>query len=159
MRLSRPACKICGKMVARREARYCSRACLFADKDWRNLPAMLKGQKIAAGPEAREKAAAKLRDRPQTATLTARTPLNVNAKMFHLRSPSGRIYRGRNLTYFIRTHPGLFDPPDLVWRVWSNATHRRHLKSPVCPAYRGLSSLSWSGQSWRGSWKGWTRVL
>jgi hypothetical protein len=160
-RLPRPACKICGKMVVRREAKYCSRDCLFADQDLRKnyLLARRLGQEISARPEAREKAAAKMRDRDQTAILTAKTPLNVNAKMFHLRSPDGRIYHGRNLTYFIRSHSKLFAPQDLVWRVWANATHRRHLKSPVCRASRGLNSLSWSGQGWRGSWKGWTLVL
>ena len=125
-----------------------------------HLPALLRGQKIAAQPELREQAAAKMRGRLQVAPLTAKGPNHARATKFRFRSPDGVVYKGRNVLNFVRAHENLFDPEDVVWRrpPLQRAKSKR-LAHPQCRASKGLANLFGESKFVRFSWKGWTRIL
>ena len=153
-RIPRNTCPTCGKEAARARAIHCCRACALEDPVYlaQHLPWLLKGQQIAATPESREKAAAKMRGREQTSSVTAKGPEHISAIEFSLRSPDGRIFRGRNLRDFVRTHSSLFDPADVIWRPVKN----RRNGDINCRAAKGLTNL-FGVRFVRYSWKGWTR--
>jgi hypothetical protein len=123
-----------------------------------HLPPLLLGQKIASRPELRAQAAAKMRDRPQTALLTAKGPKHARAIAFCLRSPDGVIYKGRNVLNFVRTHENFFDPVDVVWKPQKQRSGRTRRAHPQCRASKGLASLFGQSHHVRFSWKGWTRA-
>jgi hypothetical protein len=99
--------------------------------------------------EAVEKAAAKMRGRPQTALVTRKGETNKRSQEGVLRSPENITYPFRNITQFVRDNPQLFAPEDLVWK--------KDRSSDVCRASRGLQAL-FARKFVRASWKGWTRV-
>lgn len=68
------------------------------------------------------------------------------ARWWDIRDPSGRMHRFRNLNQFLRDHPELFDPEDLVMRGRS------------CRAAKGIQSMFLASQP-AGSWKGWTPAM
>jgi predicted nucleic acid-binding Zn ribbon protein len=159
-KLPRRLCLTCGKENLHPRDKYCSRECCRADPrhDEIHLPGLLRGQKKSAQPEIRERAAARMRGRAQTALLTAKGPAHARAIAFCLRSPDGRIYSGRNVLHFVRTHKALFDPQDLAWGRKKRGTSKR-LAHPQCRASKGLANLFGESEFVRYSWKGWTRVI
>jgi hypothetical protein len=163
-KLKRNTCHTCGKENPRPHLTYCSKECWLKDPRRpqileANLPNVLRGQKMSAQPEIRERAAAKMRDRPQVALLTAKGPANAKAIKFILRSPDGVVYKGRNVLHFVRKHEELFAPEDTVWRRSPRAGIRRKTRGhPQCRASKGLANLFGESEHVRYSWKGWTRL-
>lgn len=163
-KVPRNICPTCGRATPRAGLEHCSKVCLVADPRFRetHIPALLRGQKIAALPAKRKQAAAKMRGRAQVAVLTAKGPAHCKAIEYSLRSPEGIIFSGRNLVEFVRTHEELFAPSDVVWRP---TKYKR--TSPVikvratpglhCRASKGLTNLFGENKNVRHSWKGWTR--
>ncbi len=86
-------------------------------------------------------------ERIKESPLTGRFETNKAARFFSLRAPNNVIYEGRNLSHFIRTHPELFDPADLV---------PYNSREPRCRATGGLLSLCPRRKVVQGTWKGWT---
>lgn len=76
---------------------------------------------------------------------------NINARVWHLRSPRGRGFHFRNLVHFIRTNPDLFTDDQIRWKTRGNSP--RNLR---CNAVNGLSSLNPNNKRVQGSWRGWT---
>ena len=73
------------------------------------------------------------------------------------------MFYGRNILEFVRRHPDLFDPEDVVWKSPGNRLVSKVLgivKVPPqrCRASKGLASLFGDSPHLRFSWKGWTRV-
>lgn len=161
-KLARNICSICGKENPRPHNEYCSKKCMLADPKFReiHLPHLLRGQKTSAQPQFRKQASDKMRDRPQTALLTAKGPAHARSRIYRLRSPDGVVYLGRNIRDFVRTHEELFDPQDVIWRKkkWGKPSKvtgvRRQFES--CNAAKGLGALYGESESVRLSWKGWT---
>ena len=159
-RLFRNPCPVCGKEACGPHREYCSRECMLADPKFRqiHLPHLLRGQKMSVQPKIREQAAKKMRGRPQTALLTAKSPRHALAIKFSLRSPDGVVYKGRNIRDFVRTHEDLFDPQDVIWRRQTRKKPSRVNSSfESCLASKGLASLYGVSEHVRFSWKGWTR--
>jgi endogenous inhibitor of DNA gyrase (YacG/DUF329 family) len=98
-RLPRRICPTCGKENKSPRDVHCSRACCVADPSYRktHLPWLLEGQRRAQEPEVKERAAAKMRGREQTALLTAKGPEHAKAREYSFCSPWGVIYEGRNV--------------------------------------------------------------
>jgi hypothetical protein len=96
-----------------------------------------------------EKRAAPLRGRPQRALLTKKGPTHWGAMIGAVRSPENIVYEFRNLTHFVREHPHLFNPDDVMWR--------KRGSNETCRAAKGLINLFGKGKVVNGSWKGWTR--
>ena len=163
-KVPRNICPTCGKETPRAGLFHCSKACLVADPRFRedHLPALLKGQKIAALPAKRKQAAARMRGRPQVAVLTAKGPAHCKASEYCLRSPEGIIFSGRNLMEFVRTHEDLFDRSDVAWRPTHpkprGVLNLRRNSGLQCRASKGLTNLFGENKNVRHSWKGWTRV-
>lgn len=68
------------------------------------------------------------------------------SRWWDVRDPRGRTHRFRNLNQFLRDHPELFDPEDLV------------IRSGSCRAAKGIQGMfAANGSSC--SWKGWTPAL
>lgn len=78
--------------------------------------------------------------------LTAKAEHNAHAKLFSVFSPDGNLFSFRNLNHFVREHPHLFAPQDVVWKGKDS--------NPWCRANRGLASLFKSRP--RRQWKGWS---
>lgn len=72
------------------------------------------------------------------------------AAHFEVRSPKNVVWRVQNIKCFVRTHPELFDPEDVIWK-------RTPSGCVYCKATGGFGSLR-SRKDPRGSWKGWTLV-
>ena len=77
----------------------------------------------------------------------ARGSKHCRAKAFHFRSPDNQVFSGTNIRHFVRTHPHLFHPSDVIWRGLFGDEH--------CRASKGLGGIS-NPSSKAGSWKGWT---
>ena len=73
---------------------------------------------------------------------------HFRARVWRIRSPENRVFEFKNLAKFIRDHPELFLPEDVIAPV-SN-------KRKKCHAYGGLNSISPRLKRNVGSWKGWT---
>lgn len=161
-RKKRGVCKVCGGVIESiRNTLYCSTACHLADPQFKED--VNRGHAISWLPEKRIQAADKMRDRPQEALLTAKGPEHWRSTEYHLRNPDGKIFRGRNILEFVRQHPDLFDPQDVVWKVPNHRYASKVLgllKVPTktCHAAKGLSRL-FARSHTRYSWKGWTRIL
>ena len=162
-RKERGICKICGGVIEEtRNKLYCSAKCHLADpqfKDDRD-----RGHEISWSPEKRIQAADVMRGRPQEAILTAKGPDHWRSTDYCLRSPKGKIFHGRNILEFVRQHPDLFDPEDVVWRVpryrvASKVLGLLKVPTQTCRAAKGLAHLFGEGPHVRYSWKGWTREL
>lgn len=101
-----------------------------------------------------ESRARPMRGRPQTAPATMAGPSNAHSIEGAVRDPAGRMWRFRNLSYFVRTHPHLFEPADMIERPLS-------VKRPdnkTCNAIKRLLALFGRGRVVPCSWKGWTAV-
>ncbi len=72
---------------------------------------------------------------------------HFRAQKWSVRSPTNRVFVFKNLAKFIREHPKLFLPEDVI-----DAGNKRHR----CHAYSGLNSISPRLKHNVGSWKGWT---
>ena len=99
-----------------------------------------------------ESRAAPMRGRPQKAEATKAGPTNVNSLQGALRDACGQIWRFRNLTDFVQTHPDLFEASDLIPEI------RKGKPSRNCNASKRLLSLFGRGRTTPGTWKGWTVV-
>jgi hypothetical protein len=75
-------------------------------------------------------------------------PEHYSAKWWSVRDARGVAHEFKNLCYFIRQHPELFLPEDLLTPG----------KTSQCRAYGGISSIrpSPTRKIVNGSWKGWT---
>jgi hypothetical protein len=96
--------------------------------------------------------AAKMRGRPQESEATKSGPTNVNSLQGAIRDACGQIWRFRNLTDFVQTHPDLFEASDLIPEI------RKGKPSRNCNASKRLLSLFGRGRTTPGTWKGWTVV-
>lgn len=101
-----------------------------------------------------ESRAAPMRGRAQKALATAKGPQHKNGVICEIRSPTNVVWYVRNITDFVRTHPHLFDPEDVVW-----VNYKAHLGREAwrCRAQKGIMKLR-EAKDPRGSWKGWTLV-
>jgi hypothetical protein len=99
-----------------------------------------------------ERRAAPMRGRPQTAEATKAGPTNVNSLQGALRDSCGQIWRFRNLTDFVQTHPDLFEAGDLIPEI------RKGKPSRNCNASKRLLALFGRGRTTPGTWKGWTAI-
>lgn len=124
-------CLRCGASFTYRKSKYCSPACgLAAQRE--HLAANIPPPEMWA--------------RRQESPLTRRGPQHHTGRDWHLRAPDGRQYSFRNLSHFVRSHPDLFAPEDILetGRGGSNATAglRALRPTPRCRA------LSWKGWTW-----------
>lgn len=110
----------------------------------------MKGYKWS--PEVIESRAAPMRNRPQTAEATKAGPSNVHSLEGAIRDASGRIWKFRNLTDFVITHPELFDESDLIPEI------RKGKPTRNCNASKRLLCLFGRGKNVLGTWKGWTAI-
>jgi hypothetical protein len=110
--------------------------------------AAMRGRKQPA--EYVEKRRLPLVGRAQKALLTKKGPTNHKSLAGAIRSPDNIVYQFRNLTHFVREHPYLFLPEDVIWKP--EGTHG----GMRCRAQHGLLSLFARHKDVRGSWKGWT---
>ena len=128
-------CVVCGKTFfkpASQQAKTCCESCykilLSRNASAQDLTAMREGY----------------RTNPRTAS----TPENVHAREWSLRAPNGKVYRFKNLNFFIREHRELFPPEFLTERRGTPAVASR------------LSALApWRREKMRKkshSWRGWT---
>jgi predicted nucleic acid-binding Zn ribbon protein len=160
-RKKRGVCKICGGVIeTTRNELYCSAKCHLSDPKFKED--VDRGHAISWLPEKRIQAADVMRGRPQEAVLTAKGPDHCRATDYWLRSPDGRIFHGRNILEFVRQHPDLFDPEDVVWKVpgyrsASKVLGLLRIPTKTCRAAKGLSNLFGNRPDVRYSWKGWTR--
>jgi hypothetical protein len=67
------------------------------------------------------------------------------------RSPTNVVWYVKNVRHFVRTHPELFDPEDVIMKKQKSS------KYYYCNAASGLGKLTGRTRP-RGSWKGWTLV-
>lgn len=106
----------------------------------------LKGQQA---PERRERMRELMTGREQVTELTRRgSPRHFRALHITVRSPAGVPYRVDNVAAFVRGHPELFSPEDVVSRDPRPGWYR----SRAAAGLRRLQSASGTA----GSWKGWT---
>jgi len=114
---------------------------------------MVAMQQAATRPDVVERrkwiAAATMRGRPQAADkLSAAAEHNARSKIFEICSPDKQWYKVKNLNHFVRTHPELFSPDDVVWK--------ENQGNLWCRASLGLRALFRKGKYLRHQWKGWT---
>lgn len=105
-------------------------------------------------PEAIAARAAVMVGRPQTKPGLRAGPDHWEASTGVLRSPDGRLWPYTNRTHFVREHPELFEPEDVVWRSFSKNQKKAKI---VCRAVTGLSAL-YCDSARASSWHGWTRA-
>jgi hypothetical protein len=87
--------------------------------------------------------------RPRASELTRRGSVrHYKALHFSVKSPAGLTYQVDNLSEFVRSHPHLFDPADVINRSRMRASYQ-------CRATQGLRKLR-AVAGTRLSWKGWT---
>ena len=100
-------------------------------------------------PEHRERMREMVTGREMQTEITRRgSPRHFKALHLTLRTPAGVPYRVDNLCEFVRSHPHLFDPADVVNRSRMRASYQSR-------ATAGLGKLQTaSGRAL--SWKGWT---
>jgi hypothetical protein len=120
---------------------------VISEQQRRHHSEMLRGRK--SKPEHIEKRVGPMRGRPQRAELTKIGPTNHGSIEGVLRSPENKLYPFRNLTHFVREHPQLFFPEDVVWKKRDRAFQ--------CRASHALLRLFGHGKVVPGTWKGWTR--
>ena len=144
-RKERAICKICGGVIEEtRNKLYCSAKCHLADPKFKED--VERGHAVSWLPEKRIQAAEVMRGRPQEALLTAKGPEHWKSTEYHLRSPDGVIFHGRNILEFVRQHPDLFDPADVVWKVPKHRPASKvlgllRLPTKMCRAAKGLTNL------------------
>ena len=93
-------CGVCGITFTRRTKRtrsnhYCSIKCFTKTHPFNEATESLKRKGYYSSP------------------LSGLYVTNVHAKNFHLRSPNGVDYHGRNIAEFVRSHPHLFTTEEL----------------------------------------------
>lgn len=74
---------------------------------------------------------------------------NVHAKEWILVSPDDTVYHTTNLHHFVRNHPHLFAPKDVIWKRQGGG---RGTGGEYCNATARLSNVR-NGKS--SAWKGW----
>jgi len=129
-------CRACGKELHGRQREYCSQACV---------------SKILGALSARSGDGRNRRGITQRG-LCAKSPKHHRAVEFAL-VKEGRLYTGRNIAHFVRTHPDLFDPADVVWKPQFPA--KTGSVSVYCVASKVLSKLSPYTKNPVLAWKGW----
>lgn len=75
---------------------------------------------------------------------------NVHAKQWRIVAPDETAYEIVNLQHFVRTHPELFEPGDVIWKRTGG---KRGTGGEYCNATAGLSNVR-QGKS--KAWKGWS---
>lgn len=91
----------------------------------------------------------KMRDGLATSPITQPNEANCHAKRWSICDPSGEVHEFSNLAHFVRTHPDLFDPDDLVNRTGRPTSY-------ICRATVGLGQLRPEKKMKVNQWKGWT---
>jgi hypothetical protein len=110
------------------------------------LAKWLEGQR---SPERRERLRQVLTGRAKATEKTRRgSARHCRALHCTVRTPAGVPHRVDNLSEFVRTHPDLFAPEDVVNQLRGRAGYQSR-------ATRGLARLQ-SESDTRLSWKGWT---
>ena len=106
------------------------------------------GRKLS--PEAREKIRLAHSGRTCTEPKRAKGPQHCGSIVCELRSSTNVVWYVKNVRHFVRTHPELFNPEDLIMKKYKSG-------SSNCNAVAGLLSLTAIKRP-VGSWKGWTLV-
>lgn len=96
-------------------------------------------------PETKEKMRLALLGKPCTSPKSAKGPQHFRSVACEFRSPTNVVWYVKNISHFIRTHPELFNPEDLIIKKYKSR------------ALAGLLSLT-ARKRPNGSWKGWTLV-
>ena len=105
--------------------------------------------KTQQAPERRERMRELMTGRDMVTELTRRgSPRHFKALHITVRSPDGVPYRVDNVAAFVRGHPELFSPEDVV----SRDPRRGWYRSRAAAGLRRLQSASGTSASW----KGWT---
>ena len=100
-------------------------------------------------PQHRERLSKRLTGQVKDTDLTRRnSPRHARALHLTVRSPAGVPYLVDNLSAFVRAHPELFDPEDVVNRSRKRASYQ----SRATAGLRKLRAIVGT----RLSWKGWT---
>ena len=139
-------CGECGKlfMQSRIKEKYCSQSCAgksTTKKAWEK--GLFKNMK--KNPEAQSEAAkANWASGKFEGTSCEAGPNHHAGRIWRLRDPNNRTYQFKNLCEFVRNHPELFDPDDVIW---GDGKPR---------AVSGLQSISARSKHAHCSWKGWT---
>lgn len=156
-------CRDCGRVeqrlpnVARRYLRCaeCGAAYRAARLKGKPLPHVVdpvareNWLKALQAPEHRERISAQMMGRVMATDLTRRgSARHFKALHFTVRTPAGVPYRVDNLSEFVRSHPHLFDPADVVNRSRMRASYQ----SRATAGLRRLQAVVGT----RLSWKGWT---
>ena len=111
--------------------------------------ALAKWLEWQRSPERRERLREVMTGRAKATEKTRRgSARHCRALHCTVRTPAGVPHRVDNLSEFVRTHPDLFDPEDVVNRLRGRAGYQSR-------ATRGLARLQ-SESDTRLSWKGWT---
>lgn len=139
--------------------KYCSWGCLVLSQVGRKPAHLFTESVIKKRNESvmrsRHIVSRKLSGRTRIQPSVAKGVEHNRAKHLLVSSPSRRIYAVDNVSHFVRSHPELFNPDDLI--------QYRSSKSFRCKASCGLLSLIQKGfhgnrSNARGVWKGWTLV-
>ena len=97
--------------------------------------------------------------KPRKGEKTKIGPNHNRAKSGVLKSPSGEIYKFKNVTHFVRTHPNLFDTDALNWEFTSISSvtgeESRATGAKQCMAAKCLRLVLSPGSRTK-SWRGWT---
>jgi hypothetical protein len=101
-------------------------------------------------PETREKMRVAWFGKQHKLPGMAKGPQHHKSIVCELRSPTGIVWYVKNVRHFIRTHPELFNPEDLIINKYKDGSVR-------CKAISGLAKLTARTRP-AGSWKGWTLV-
>lgn len=107
-----------------------------------------KGRKFS--PETKEKMRVACFGKQHKLPGMAKGPQHHAAIVCELRSPTNVVWYVKNVRHFVRTHPELFDPEDLIIKKYKSGASN-------CNAVAGFLSLTAIKRP-RGSWKGWTLV-
>ena len=168
--LMNKVCPICGReFTCKRfkERKYCSKSCKNRARGRNSETCVVCGRvffcpashggkvcsndclKLLLSRNASKQDLSAMREGYRTNPRTASTPENVHAREWSLRAPDGKVYRFKNLNFFIREHRELFPPELLIERRGTPAVANK--LSALAPWRREKmrkKSFSWRGWTW-----------
>ena len=77
------------------------------------------------------------------------------ASRFRLIAPNGIVYKGKNITNFVRNNKQLFLKQDTIVKRYIESTNPKAIGREACNASFGLNRIN---RGFRMQWKGWRRT-